>query len=77
MDDKSFPLLNRAIQGGYPPGSTYKVVTSLAGLEEGVIDPQTRFPVACAGGYRYGARWFRCWKLRRQRLKWERRRANG
>ncbi len=60
-EDKSYPLLNRAIQGGYPPGSTYKVVTSLAGLEEGIIEPQTRFPTPCAGGYRYGARWFRCW----------------
>ncbi len=61
MQDLSYPLLNRAIQSAYPPASTYKVVTSLAGLEEGEIDERTRFPVACAGGYRYGGRWFRCW----------------
>jgi penicillin-binding protein 2 len=61
MSDKSYPLLNRAIQGAYPPGSTYKVVTSLAGLEEGVIDPSTRMPRSCGGGYLYGGRFFRCW----------------
>jgi penicillin-binding protein 2 len=61
MADRSYPLLNRAIQSAYPPASTYKVVTSLAGLQEAAIEPSTRFPVSCAGGYRYGGRWFRCW----------------
>ncbi len=37
------PLQNRAIQGQYPPASTFKVVTALAGLEEGIITPKTRF----------------------------------
>jgi penicillin-binding protein 2 len=61
MQDRSYPLLNRAIQSAYPPASTYKVITSLAGLEEGAIDPQTHMPVSCSGGYRYGSRWYRCW----------------
>ncbi len=61
MEDRSYPLLNRAIQSAYPPASTYKVITSLAGLQEGKVDPRARMPVACAGGYRYGGRWFRCW----------------
>ncbi|MEO6463017.1 MAG: penicillin-binding protein 2 [Candidatus Eisenbacteria bacterium] len=64
MQDLSYPLLNRAIQSAYPPASTYKVITSLAGLQEGKIDPKTRMPVACSGGYRYGGRWYRCWNPR-------------
>jgi penicillin-binding protein 2 len=54
------PMSNRAIQGEYPPGSTYKIITALAGLEEGVIDAQTTFN--CPGYYRYGNRVYRCWK---------------
>jgi penicillin-binding protein 2 len=54
------PLENKAIQGEYPPGSTYKIVTALAGLEEGVIDENTDF--FCPGHYRFGNRTYRCWK---------------
>ena len=60
-EDTSFPLLDRAIQSAYPPGSTYNVVTALAGLEEQVIDTETHFPAPCTGGYRYGGRWYKCW----------------
>jgi penicillin-binding protein 2 len=54
------PMSNRAIQGEYPPGSTFKIVTALAGLEEGVIDDQTI--LNCPGYYRFGNRVYRCWK---------------
>jgi penicillin-binding protein 2 len=51
---------NKAIQGEYPPASTYKIVTAIAGLEEGVIDEKTN--IFCPGFYRFGDRDFRCWK---------------
>jgi penicillin-binding protein 2 len=54
------PLENRAIKGEYPPASTYKIVTAIAGLEEGVIDEETE--VFCPGYYEFGNRVFRCWK---------------
>jgi penicillin-binding protein 2 len=54
------PLENKAIQGTYPPASTYKIITAIAGLEEGVIDENTTF--FCPGHYRLGNRTFRCWK---------------
>jgi penicillin-binding protein 2 len=54
------PLLNRAIQALYPPGSPFKIVTAGAGLETGMIDRRT--VVDCKGAYKYGIRTFRCWK---------------
>jgi len=54
------PMENKAIQGEYAPASTYKIITAIAGLEEGVIDTSTTF--YCPGFYEYGDRVFRCWK---------------
>jgi penicillin-binding protein 2 len=54
------PLENKAIQAEYPPASTYKIVTAMAGLEEKVIDPETTY--FCPGYYRYGNRVYRCWR---------------
>jgi len=54
------PLHNRAIRGQYPPGSTFKVVTALAGLHAGVIDANET--MSCPGGYSVGRKRFRCWK---------------
>lgn len=54
------PLENKATQAEYPPASTYKIVTALAGLEEKVIDAKTTF--YCPGFYKYGNRVYRCWK---------------
>ncbi len=49
--DPKRPLLNRAIMGTYPPGSTFKITQALLGLQEGSIDPQVSFP--CHHGFNY------------------------
>jgi penicillin-binding protein 2 len=43
LTDEEKPMFNRAISGHYPPGSTFKVVTAVAGLEEGKVDEETRY----------------------------------
>jgi len=60
LENSRHPLLNKAVQGVYPPGSTYKIVTALAGLSEGVITENTTF--YCPGHYYFGRRLYRCWK---------------
>lgn len=60
--DKMHPLQNRAIQAGYPPGSTFKVLMAIKALEEGVINEKTTF--FCSGGFAFGRRVFRCWQKR-------------
>jgi len=54
------PMENKAIQAMYPPASVYKIVTAMAGLEEGIIDENTVFE--CKGSIWYGDRVFRCWR---------------
>jgi len=54
------PLQNRAIQGRYSPGSTFKIAMAVAALEEGVVTPD--FTVNCRGGGIFYGRYFRCWK---------------
>jgi penicillin-binding protein 2 len=58
--DSTHPLLDRALKGLYPPGSTTKLITAAAGLELGLIAPTTRFS-PCFGGMQFGNRYFRCW----------------
>lgn len=60
LADEDRPMSNKCIQGEYPPASTYKVITALAGLEEGVVDLNTRS--FCSGQYQFGNRAYRCWK---------------
>ncbi len=56
-DDDHIPLLNKAMRGLYPPGSTMKPMASLA-LQQHGVSPDER--VSCPGGYRLGNRFFRC-----------------
>lgn len=46
------PMFNRAVQAPYPPGSVFKLVNGLIGLEEGVVSPGTHYP--CSMGYHFG-----------------------
>lgn len=62
LADTTNPLLNRPLDGLYPPASTYKLVLAGAALEKGVIDRNTVFPESCTGGYRFGNRVSHCWK---------------
>lgn len=60
IKDRLRPLSNRAIQGQYPPGSTFKVVMAIAGLEEEAIQPDTK--IFDPGFFPFGNRNFRDWK---------------
>jgi penicillin-binding protein 2 len=60
LNNPLHPLINKVIQGQYPPGSTYKPITAFAGLSEGLVNPNTS--VFCPGFYRFGNRVYRCWK---------------
>ena len=60
ITDPSHPLEDRATQGMYPPGSTFKIVDSIAALEDRAITPSTTF--YCPGGLYFGGREYRCWR---------------
>lgn len=58
--DEKKPLSNKAISGQYSPGSTFKMIVALAGLEANIIKPETRS--FCAGKMFLGSHTFHCWK---------------
>ena len=60
LKDKNHPLENRPLQGQYPPGSTFKIVMAVAGLEENVITPDTI--IDCTGSLQVGDHVFHCWQ---------------
>lgn len=61
-EDPAIPLLNRASGSLYPPGSTWKLVIAALAMQAGVTTIDTHMPSSCNGAYRYGTRFFRCWK---------------
>lgn len=60
LANPGYPLTNKAIAGQYPPASTFKMITALAGLRAGKIT--TGRTVYCPGHYDYGGDRFHCWK---------------
>ncbi|MFZ2089771.1 MAG: penicillin-binding protein 2, partial [Desulfobaccales bacterium] len=62
LENKNTPLMNRAIKGQYPPGSTFKILMAVAALEEKVITPHTTF--VCRGYLTVGNHEFGCWRKR-------------
>ena len=59
LDDANSPLMNRATTGAYPPGSTAKLVTAMAGLEQHAMTPADS--IQCGGALTIGDRDFHCW----------------
>ena len=59
LDDKRHPLENKALSGQYPPGSTFKMITALAGLQDNKINETTS--INCNGSYELGTSTFKCW----------------
>ncbi|HEY3306890.1 MAG TPA: penicillin-binding protein 2 [Desulfuromonadaceae bacterium] len=62
LEDKRHPLENKALTGQYPPGSTFKIITALTGLESGKINDSST--VNCTGKYTFGTSTFKCWNKR-------------
>lgn len=61
LKDKGLPLTNKAIAGQYPPASTFKMMTAIAGMRSGHVNRKRH--VHCSGRYEYGSDKFHCWKL--------------
>jgi penicillin-binding protein 2 len=61
-DNDHNPLFHKAIQGTYPPGSTFKAVVAAAALEHGIVEPGET--VNCTGSVELGNREFHCWRRR-------------
>ncbi|WP_171175916.1 penicillin-binding protein 2 [Ruegeria sp. HKCCD8929] len=59
-EDNYRPLANKTVQGTYPPGSTFKMITAMAALEAGTVGPGET--VYCPGFLKVGSRRFHCWK---------------
>jgi penicillin-binding protein 2 len=60
LSDNNYPMLNRAISGIYPAGSTFKIIVASAGIASGQINDKTRF--FCDGIFNLGNTRFHCWK---------------
>jgi len=59
--DPRKPLYNKALQGTYPPGSTWKLASSVIALQNNAVSFNEHMPTPCTGGMYYGNRYWRCW----------------
>jgi penicillin-binding protein 2 len=60
LDSPLHPLINKTVQGQYPPASTYKIITAIAGLAEKIVTPGS--VIYCSGSMPFGNRRYGCWK---------------
>ncbi|HUP01268.1 MAG TPA: penicillin-binding protein 2 [Gemmatimonadota bacterium] len=60
VSDPDKPLLNRAVQALYSPGSVFKLATAAMAMSLGIVDPDEYQDVPCRGGYQFGRRWSGC-----------------
>ena len=60
LTDKRRPLYNKAIQGAYPPGSTWKLASAITALQDSVATLEDHMPIPCTGGMQFGNRWYKC-----------------
>ncbi len=60
LTDPNLPLFNRVVQGVYSPGSTFKILTTIAALNEKKISPNS--VVFCSGEFTFGNKTFKCWQ---------------
>lgn len=63
-ENEAHPLINRAIQARYPPGSAWKLAMAAMALKRHTVTANSRMPIPCRGGLQYGNRYFRCWQAR-------------
>ena len=60
--DKNRPMYNKAVQGRYPPGSTWKLATAVLALQDKAVTMKSHMPQSCNGYYYFGNRAWRCWE---------------
>ncbi len=60
LEDRRKPLVSKSVQGAYPPGSTFKMITAIAGLEAGIIDKNS--VINCPGHLEISSKKKYCWK---------------
>lgn len=60
-NDPRKPLYNKALQGTYPPGSTWKLASAAIALQNNAVSFNDHFPTSCTGGMYFGNRYWRCW----------------